>query len=115
MCHFSNHVICDILVAITSIMLVRSESDAPVDCRDLAPMQRKASREEVALPILTEFRAWLDAESPRLLPKSPVGQAATYALNQWNARIRYCEDGELSIDNNASERAMKTPAPGRKN
>jgi transposase len=83
--------------------------------RDLEPAARQAARQEHALPILTEFRAWLDAESPKLLPKSPIGQAATYALNQWAALVRYCENGALSIDNNASERAMKAPALGRKN
>jgi predicted transposase YbfD/YdcC len=36
------------------------------------------------------------------------------ARNQWQALARYCEDGELSIDNNAGERAMKIPALGRK-
>jgi len=85
------------------------------DYRDLAPAERQVARQAHSLPILTEFRGWLDAESSRLLPKSPIGQAATYALNQWDALLRYCEDGELSIDNNASERAMKAPALGRKN
>lgn len=85
------------------------------DCRDVTPATRKDARQQQALPILAELRGWLDAESPKLLPKSPIGQAATYALNQWDALVRYCEDGELSIDNNASERAMKMPALGRKN
>jgi transposase len=85
------------------------------DCRDFAPAVRQDARRQYALPILAELRGWLDAESPKLLPKSPIGQAATYALNQWDALVRYCQDGELSIDNNASERAMKLPALGRKN
>jgi len=85
------------------------------DCRDIASDARRDARRQHALPILTEFRAWLDAESPKLLPKSPIGQAATYALNQWDALLRYCEDGELSIDNNVAERSMKMQALGRKN
>lgn len=85
------------------------------ECRELEPAARQLARGERALPILRELRAWLDAEALKLLPKSPIGQAATYALNQWDALLRYCEDGQLSIDNNASERAMKAPALGRKN
>ncbi len=85
------------------------------DCRDVSPEARKDARQQCSLPVLAEFRAWLDAESPRFLPKSPTGAAATYALNQWDALLRYCEDGELSIDNNVGERAMKPPALGRKN
>lgn len=68
-----------------------------------------------ALPILNEWKTWLDVESPKLLPKSPVAQGAAYALNQWSALARYCDDGDLSIDNNATEQAMKGPALGRKN
>ena len=49
------------------------------------------------------------------MPKSLIGQAATYTRNQWQALNRYIEDGELSIDNNNAERAMKPVAIGRKN
>jgi transposase len=50
-----------------------------------------------------------------VLPKSPIGKAFTYTLNQWLALCRYTEDGALSIDNNLAERLMKPPAIGRKN
>ena len=65
--------------------------------------------------MLGEIRAWLDAEKPNLLPKSPSGQAATYFENQWVALNRYCESGILSIDNNAAERSLRGIALGRKN
>ena len=51
----------------------------------------------------------------RLLPKSPLGQAISYALGNWQALCRYVEDGDLSIDNNLSERALRAQAVGRKN
>lgn len=50
-----------------------------------------------------------------MLPKSPIGQAAAYTFNQWNALQRYCDSGELKIDNNAAERIMRPVAIGRKN
>lgn len=74
-----------------------------------------AARQSHALPILAEFKVWLDGQQERVLPKSPIGQALTYTLNQWAALERYCEEGELSIDNNLAERMMKIPALGRKN
>ena len=37
-----------------------------------------------------------------MLPKSPAGQAVAYALKNWAALTRYCEDGDLEIDNNAA-------------
>lgn len=70
-------------------------------------------RAEHARPLLTEFKQWLDSET--FLPKSLIGKAATYTRNQWDALVRYVEDGDLSIDNNSAERAMRTVAIGRKN
>lgn len=66
-------------------------------------------------PILDAIHAWLVAERPKVLPKSPTGEAIGYALNHWNALIRPLDRGFLEIDNGASERAMKPVALGRKN
>jgi len=77
--------------------------------------QRRALRQQHALPILREFRQWIDQQLGTLLPKSPIAQACTYTVNQWDALVRYTEDGDLSIDNNISERTVKIPAIGRKN
>ena len=72
-----------------------------------------AQRQQHAAPLLRDLKAWLDEQE--FLPKSVIGQAATYTLNQWEALTRYIDDGDLSIDNNAAERAMKPVAIGRKN
>ena len=44
-----------------------------------------------------------------------MGTAVGYCLNQWPKLIRYVEDGELNIDNNRAERAIKPFVIGRKN
>ena len=59
-------------------------------------------------------RSWIGCRR-RLLPKSALAQAVTYALNQWRALCRYTEDGRLTIDNNVSERRLRDQAIGRKN
>ncbi len=74
-----------------------------------------AARGQYAIPILNTFEAWLRQKQTNVLPKSPIGKAFTYTLNQWSALCRYTEDGTLSIDNNLAERLMKLPAIGRKN
>jgi hypothetical protein len=51
----------------------------------------------------------------RVLPKSPLGQAAHYVLPRWAGLVRYCEQPFLSIDNNLSERTLRCYAIGRKN
>jgi transposase len=91
--------------------LYRVESDA----EELLPQQRKALRQERAVPVLAridELRLKLDAE---VLPKSPLGEALRYLGNQWNALHRYLEDGRLAIDNNGAENQLRIVAVGRKN
>jgi transposase len=51
----------------------------------------------------------------QVLPKSPMGKAVTYSVNQWKALNRYIEDPILSIDNNVSERTLRMVVIGRKN
>lgn len=75
------------------------------------------ARQKYARPILNEFKAWMETEvnGGRILPKSVIRSAFTYTMNQWDALNRYTEQGYLSFDNNAAERAVKYPAIGRKN
>ncbi len=73
------------------------------------------ARQQYSVPILTDFKTWLTEHQHSVLPKSEIGKAFTYTLNQWDALCRYTQDGVLSIDNNLAERQMKLPAIGRKN
>lgn len=80
---------------------------------------RLALRQELAVPRLAQFRTWLEAQQAQhggpVLPKSPLGEAITYSFNQWDALTVYTTDGNLAIDNNASENALRRVALGRKN
>src|SRR6185437_12156296 len=64
--------------------------------------------------VLTMFKKWLDAQRVVEL-KGPLAKAITFALNNWEALNTYTTDAELTIDNNKSERAMRSVAVGRKN
>lgn len=86
----------------------------------LGPVETRALRQERAIPILRDLEVVLQDwnpknDPPKVLPKSPLGGAVTYALNQWQALCRYTEDGRLDIDNNRSERMLRHVAVGRKN
>lgn len=81
----------------------------------LAHDARRDLRQLKSRSILDQIKSWLDAEQPIVLPRSPMGQAITYTLNQWTALTRYTDEGFLNIDNNAAERALKRVAIGRKN
>ena len=76
---------------------------------------RLKMRQERTLPKLREFADWLEVQAPLVLPKSPIAQAVNYARKHWQALLRFTEHGFLNIDNNASERAMRPAAMGRRN
>jgi transposase len=76
---------------------------------------RYALRQERSRPILDSFGTWLAGEAAKVLPRSPIGEAISYSRSNWTALSRYLEAGYLSIDNNASENAIRPIAVGRKN
>ena len=75
--------------------------------------QRYQARQTQSLPILTDFKDWLESQSVN--PQSRLGMAIQYTLKLWSQLIRYCEDGRLNIDNNAVENKIRPFAVGRKN
>jgi transposase len=86
----------------------------PTDYETFVALRHKL-RGERSLPIFDKLHAWLEVELPKVLPKSPIGEAIQYALNHWSALKRPLEAGFLELDNGACERAFKPVALGRKN
>lgn len=77
--------------------------------------ERHKQRIEHSLPIVEAFLAWLNYQTPRVLPKSAFGQAIAYCKNQWSKLTAFLEDGRLELDNNRAERSIKPFVIGRKN
>ncbi len=75
----------------------------------------KQLRHEKSKPILGRFKIWLEETLLGAPPQSPLAKAIQYTLNQWTALNTYLESGELMIDNNAVENAIRPFAIGRKN
>ena len=76
---------------------------------------RKTIRQARAKPLLANLHTWLEATLATLSRKSDTAAAIRYALVRWPALTRYVDDGQLEIDNNAAERALRVVALGRKN
>lgn len=68
-----------------------------------------------ARPIVEAFFAWCEREAVNALDETPTAKAIGYARNQSAALRRFLEDGRLPLHNNASERALRREAVGRKN
>jgi transposase len=77
--------------------------------------QRYHLRQKEAVPVLEEINQWLKKESVLVLPRSTIGKAIGYMLNQWPRLKVYVTDGRLEIDNNLVENAIRPVALGRKN
>jgi len=57
----------------------------------------------------------VDKSVQQVPPKSLLGKAIQYNLNQWEKLTVYLKDGRVNIDNNRAERAIKPFVIGRKN
>ncbi|WP_437912418.1 IS66 family transposase [Sorangium sp. So ce302] len=77
---------------------------------DLAPAQRKVRRDAVVRPLVDAFFAWARAEHARPRERGLVSTALGYALNQEQPLRRFLDDGRLRLENNASERALRSIA-----
>jgi transposase len=76
---------------------------------------RKELRLDKALPLLNDLGKWLANELQKTLPKSPIGIAIRYAVRLWDQLLAYLNDGQIEIDNNLMENAIRPIALGRKN
>lgn len=85
-----------------------------IQIKNKTPDERLKIRQEKSLLLLKQFEAWLIKSEQEVLPKTKLGEAIQYCLNQWVKLQRYTLDGHLSIDNNRAERAIKPFVIGRK-
>jgi transposase len=85
------------------------------DITGLTPDERTRHRHERSRPVLTAFKALIDAWALTCRPTEPLAKAVTYAINQWTALSRFVDNGIAPIDNNPAENALRPIAIGRKN
>jgi transposase len=79
------------------------------------PVAREILRVSHHRMVVARLHRALNKLQPRYLPQSPMGQAISYALNQWPALERFLKHGEVEIDNNLVENAIRPTAIGKKN
>jgi transposase len=83
--------------------------------RSLDADARGEERRRLSLPILDALDGWVDELHPKLLPKSPLRRATTYAINQRGFFRRCFGDGRFEIDNGRVERRIRMFAVARRN
>jgi len=83
--------------------------------KGLSLQQRHELRLDKSLPILNQLGKYIATEYKKVLPKSAIGKAFSYAVARWDNLLNYLGDGYLEIDNNGVENAIRPNALGRKN
>lgn len=81
----------------------------------MTPEKRLQTRKEKLKPLVDEFFAWLQEHRRDVTLKSLTGKAMTYALNQEEYLRVFLNDGDVPMENNAAERAIRPFCIGKKN
>ncbi|WP_370576627.1 IS66 family transposase [Mycoavidus sp. B2-EB] len=82
--------------------------------KDVDDETRWLARQKQSLPILEKLHTWMERLVPGVTPKSALGEALSYMRNHWGMLTRYTERGDLPIDNNRCENAIRPFVIGRK-
>jgi hypothetical protein len=98
-----------------ALLLIAQLYRVEEQARPLSSAERLGLRRLQSRPILDKLHDYLLEIQAEVLPKSPEGRAVRYTLKNWIALTRSCENGDLAIDNNATERAIRGVAVGRNN
>ncbi len=77
--------------------------------------QRTQRRQQKAVPVLKEIKKWMDENLQKGSPTSPLRKAIAYTLTRWDGLCAYTQHGQIEIDNNLVENAIRPMAVGRKN
>lgn len=80
----------------------------------ISPEHRVRVRTELSAPIMARFHTWLEALAPQVLPQSLLGKAVYYTLGQWPKLTTFLTHGEVPLDNNRCENAIRPFVVGRK-
>ncbi len=100
------------LEMIRDVYVVEHDAKAEGIARTDEHMKLRRAR---ARPIMDRLHAWLVERQDQHAPKSPMGSALRYAVNNWTELTRFLDDARIPPDNNRSESALRVVALGRKN
>jgi transposase len=87
-----------------------AEISKPGDLEYLGKLRNEKSRE-----IIKRIKEWCQKQKQQVLPSSPLFKAIAYLENHWAGLIKFLENPRIPLDNNESERAMRSIVVGRKN
>jgi len=113
--NFWDAAVCKHTEGVTGLRMIDALFAADAVLWKLPPAKRQQERQKQLLPMLDAIFNWVRGEARTQRPRGLVSKALGYALRQEAPLRRFLEDPRLRLENNASERALRTIAVGRKN
>lgn len=104
-------------IAYKALIRIGAIYDLEGALKDLTPEERLKERQASIKPLVEEFFAWIreTLADQKVLPKGETAKGLNYCLNQEKYLKVFLLDGEVPIDDSASERALRNFTIGRKN
>jgi transposase len=102
-------------IAGQAVTLIAKLYEIEREARELEPEARWLLRQQRSRPIVDALHVWLTEQRQKLAKSDVTARAIDYSLSNWRALTRYLDDGNVPIDNNAAENAVRPLVVGRKN
>jgi transposase len=102
-------------IAGQAVTLIAKLYEIERETRELGAAARQLLRQQRSLPIAEALHAWLVAKRQTLAKADATAKAIDYSLSNWKGLIRFLDDGNVPIDNNAAENSIRPLAIGRRN
>ena len=97
-----------------SVALIAKLYKVESDYKEASDEERRLPRQRISIPALAVLRGWMEKMLPTVTPGSVLGKALTYLHTYWGMLTLYTERGDLPIDNNRCENAIRPFVVGRK-
>ena len=102
-------------IAVETLARIAALYRIEAEVRGKSAADRLAARQAKSRPLVTNLRAWFEAQVATLPGRGPTAGAIRYALNHWDGLERFLDDGRIELDNNSVERAIRPVKLSRKN
>lgn len=112
---FEAHKLNGSQIAGQAVALIVKLYEIEAEAKNMTAQERQQLRQQQAKPITEELHTWLIGQRQRLAKADATAKAIDHTLGRWRALMGYLDDGNVPIDNNAVENAIRPFVLGRKN
>lgn len=102
-------------VATEALRKIQKIYDEDSNLKKFVSSERKKRRQKNIKPLVEDFFAWVKTQIEIVPPKSATGEGLKYCINQEPYLKVFLDNGDVPIDNSASERAIRPFTIARKN